>query len=110
MVPNDDDTRDFHQAFKDACDRHDPDYHPRFKKWCDEYFYLPHRQEPRGIGGIFYDNLDSGDWEKDFAFTRDVGLAFLDVFPATCPPSYEPRLDRGGTGTPAGTARALRGI
>jgi len=81
MVPNEADTRDFHATLKQACDRHDPEYHPRFKKWCDEYFYLKHREEPRGVGGIFYDYLDSGDWDADLAFTRDVGLAFLEVYP-----------------------------
>ncbi len=81
IVPDDADTRDFHAALKSACDRHDPAYYPRFKAWCDEYFFLKHRQEPRGVGGIFYDNHDSGDFERDFAFTRDVGLAFLDVYP-----------------------------
>lgn len=82
MEPAEEDARIFHAALKAACDAHDPDYHPRFKEWCDRYFYLPHRDEPRGAGGIFYDQLDGGDWDKDFAFTRDVGLAFLDVYPA----------------------------
>ncbi len=81
MYPNDDDTAAFHSAFKDACDRHDPAYYPKFKKWCDEYFYLPHRQEPRGVGGIFYDYLDTCDWDADFAFTQDVGKAFLEIYP-----------------------------
>ena len=82
VFPIEADTADFHGAYKDACDRHDADYYPKFKKWCDEYFFLPHRGETRGVGGIFYDNLDTGDWEKDFAFTQDVGRAFLDVYPA----------------------------
>jgi coproporphyrinogen III oxidase len=81
MVPNEEDTQDFHAALKEACDAHNENYHPRFKKWCDEYFFLPHRNEARGVGGIFYDRLDSGDWEQDFAFMRDVGLAFLKVYP-----------------------------
>jgi coproporphyrinogen III oxidase len=81
MYPDAADTADFHAALQAACDAHDPGYHPRFKAWCDEYFYLPHRDEPRGVGGIFYDYVDTGDWDTDFAFTRDVGLAFLDVYP-----------------------------
>ena len=75
------DTIDFHAAMKGACDAHDASYYPRFKKWCDEYFFLPHRNEPRGTGGIFYDHHNSGDWEKDFAFTQDVGRAFLSIYP-----------------------------
>jgi coproporphyrinogen III oxidase len=81
MYPNEDDTRDFHAACKAACDRHDPTYYERFKTWCDEYFLLKHRGEPRGVGGIFFDYLDTGDKERDFAFTQDVGRAFLDVYP-----------------------------
>lgn len=81
MVPDPADTETFHAALKAACDAHDPGYYPRFRKWCDEYFYLPHRGEPRGVGGIFYDDLDSGSHERDFAFTRDVGEAFLEVYP-----------------------------
>lgn len=81
MVENPQDTEIFHKAFQEACDRHDDTYYPKFKKWCDEYFYLPHRKEPRGVGGIFYDYVDTGDWERNFAFTQDVGRAFLDVYP-----------------------------
>lgn len=75
------DTQDFHNAFKEACDKHDESYFPKFKKWCDEYFFIKHRNESRGVGGIFYDYLDSGNWENDFAFTQDVGKAFLDIYP-----------------------------
>lgn len=75
------DTADFHNAFKTCCDRHDPDYYPKFKQWCDEYFFLPHRNEPRGAGGIFYDYVNSGDWDADFSFTRDVGESFLSIYP-----------------------------
>ena len=71
----------FHAAFKDACDRSDPDYYSKFKAWCDEYFHLPHRNEPRGVGGIFYDHLNSGDFDADFAFTQAVGKAFLAIYP-----------------------------
>ncbi len=72
----------FHAAMKSACDSHDPEYYPEYKQWCDRYFYLPHRDEPRGAGGIFYDNLNSGDWDADFAFTKDVGAAFRDGYSA----------------------------
>ena len=75
------DTLTFHAAMKQACDAHDPSFYAKFKDWCDTYFYLPHRDEPRGIGGIFYDHHDTGSWEKDFAFTQDVGRAFLSVYP-----------------------------
>jgi coproporphyrinogen III oxidase len=80
------DAATFHAAFQAACDRHDAGYYPRFRQWCDEYFFLPHRNEPRGLGGIFYDWLGrdepAGERLRDhFAFTRDVGEAFLDVYP-----------------------------
>jgi coproporphyrinogen III oxidase len=75
------DTADFHAALKAACDQFDPAWYPRFKKWCDEYFYLPHRGEERGVGGIFYDELAGGNFARDFAFTQAVGEAFLDVYP-----------------------------
>lgn len=71
----------FHGALKDACDRHDPSYYARFSKWCDEYFFLPHRGEARGAGGIFFDDLSFGTWADNFAFTQDVGRAFLEVYP-----------------------------
>jgi coproporphyrinogen III oxidase len=79
---DDPDTKSFHAALAAACAAHArvaP--YDRFKAWCDDYFQLRHRNEPRGIGGIFYDWLDSGDWEADFAFTQDVGRAFLRVYP-----------------------------
>jgi coproporphyrinogen III oxidase len=79
-APVAEDTAHFHAALKTACERHDTGYYPRFSKWCDEYFFIPHRGEARGVGGIFYDTLDTGSWEADFAFTRDVGLAFLDAY------------------------------
>ncbi|WP_253711259.1 oxygen-dependent coproporphyrinogen oxidase [Bradyrhizobium sp. WD16] len=72
----------FHGAMRAACDAHAAVApYDKFKTWCDEYFYLPHRKERRGIGGIFYDWLDSGDWEADLAFTQDVGRAFLSIYP-----------------------------
>jgi coproporphyrinogen III oxidase len=81
MFPDEADARDFHAALEAACATHDQSYYPRFKAWCDEYFYLKHRDEPRGAGGIFYDYIDTGDWDRDFAFTRAVGEAFLDIYP-----------------------------
>jgi coproporphyrinogen III oxidase len=80
MVEVPEDTAFFHGVLKAACDRHDPTYYPRFKAWADEYFMIRHWKEPRGVGGVFYDDLCTGDWEKDFAFTQDVGRAFLDAF------------------------------
>ncbi|WP_338446301.1 oxygen-dependent coproporphyrinogen oxidase [Pelagerythrobacter marensis] len=91
-IPRDEDTEEFHAALRAACAAHNPTYYERFSKWADDYFFIPHRGVHRGVGGIFYDHLEctgqdgeeSGEvaaWERHFAFTRDVGSAFLDVFP-----------------------------
>jgi coproporphyrinogen III oxidase len=75
------DSRHFHAVMREACEAHAAVApYDRFKAWCEEYFFLPHRQEPRGIGGIFFDYLDSGDWEADLAFTQDVGRAFIKAY------------------------------
>lgn len=81
-LDSDADTAAFHHHLKQACDAHNPAYYPEFKKWADEYFMITHRKKPRGVGGIFYDDLCTGDWEVDFAFTQDVGRAFLTAFEA----------------------------
>ena len=74
------DTAHFHAEMQAACDRHGPELYERYKAWADEYFFVPHRGRARGVGGIFYDDLNTGDWERDFAFTQDVGRAFLPAF------------------------------
>jgi coproporphyrinogen III oxidase len=79
--PFEEDTAAFHQALREACDSYRPDAYPEFKAWCDRYFFLPHRQEPRGVGGIFFDEVSSGSQDADFAFVREVGEAFLRVYP-----------------------------
>ncbi len=76
------DTLAFHAAMKAACDDHASGDYEAYRAWCDRYFYLPHRDEPRGTGGIFYDRLNTGDWDADFAFTKAVGQSFLEVYPA----------------------------
>ena len=85
-IPYPQDTEDFHARFRAACAAHNPTYYERFSKWADEYFYIPHRKRARGVGGIFYDDRNSGDWEADFALTQDVGRAFL--------PAYVPVVDK----------------
>lgn len=74
------DTAHFHAEMQGACDAHSPEYYAKFKAWADEYFFIPHRGRARGVGGIFYDDLNTGDWHRDFAFTRAVGEAFLPAF------------------------------
>ena len=69
----------FHSEIKKSCDKHNKNYYKKYKKWCDEYFYLPHRNEPRGIGGIFFD-YKKNNWEKDFSFVREVGISFKNIF------------------------------
>ena len=81
MFEDEEESGQFHHAFKDACNKHDQNYYDKFSKACDEYFYLKHREEARGIGGIFYDYLNSGNFDNDFAFTKDVGRAFRDIYP-----------------------------
>lgn len=81
MIEDPDNTAAFHTALKECCDAHPVADYAAYKAWCDRYFYLPHRDEPRGVGGIFYDNLDSGEWSDDFAFTKDVGQTFLHIYP-----------------------------
>ncbi|MEE4154851.1 MAG: oxygen-dependent coproporphyrinogen oxidase [Erythrobacter sp.] len=83
-IPYEEDTEEFHAAMRAACAAHNPTYYERYKKWADDYFFIPHRNVHRGVGGIFYDHLDSDEdeaWERNFAFTQDVGRAFLDIFP-----------------------------
>ena len=80
------DTAHFHATLQAACDAHAPEYYPKFKAWADEYFFIPHRGRARGVGGVFYDDLNTGDWAADFAFTQDIGRAFL--------PAFVPLVDR----------------
>ncbi len=81
VYENEKDTQDFHAAFKDACDKYEDGAYEKYKKECDEYFFIKHRGVPRGVGGIFYDYLNSGNFDRDFEFTQNVGKAFLDIYP-----------------------------
>ena len=91
MIANDSDSDFFHSAFEKVCRKHEVADYERFKKWCDEYFYVQHRNEPRGIGGIFFDYLESGDWKADFAFTRDVGSVFLSTYSSLVRRNFDKR-------------------
>jgi coproporphyrinogen III oxidase len=86
---DDPDSVAFHAAMKRACVSHPQVDYAKYKDWCDRYFYLPHRNEPRGIGGIFYDHHNCGEWDADFAFTQDVGRAFRDIYPALVRRNFE---------------------
>ncbi len=79
-IEYDEDTAEFHAVQKEHCDRHNQEFYPRFKAWADEYFYVPHRGRSRGVGGIFFDDHSTSNWEEDFAFTQDAGRAFLPAF------------------------------
>jgi len=79
-IEYDEDTQHFHAVQKARCDPHGAEVYPKYKAWADEYFFIPHRGRARGVGGIFYDDRNTGDWEKDFALTQDVGRAFLEAF------------------------------
>jgi len=103
-LPIEEDTAEFHAAMQAACDAHDPDHYPRFKAWADDYFYIPHRKVHRGVGGIFYDHLE-GDFDGNFALTRDVGEAFLDVYPRI----VRRRMDQPFTEADRATMLAWRG-
>jgi coproporphyrinogen III oxidase len=81
MIEDEQDTIKFHQAFKQACDKYDPEYYQRFKQWADEYFFIKHRNEARGVGGIFYDYINTDNFEADFAFTQEIGKTFLSIYP-----------------------------
>jgi len=105
-LPYAEDTEAFHSVLRAHCERHDADYYPRFKAWADEYFYVPHRGRARGVGGIFFDDLNTGDWGADFAFTQDVGRAFLPAFL----PVTERRRDTAWTEADRAAQLAHRGL
>lgn len=105
-IEYDEDTAHFHSVQKEHCDRHDDSYYPRFKAWADEYFFVPHRGRARGVGGIFLDDHNSGDWERDFSFIQDVGQAFLPAFV----PLTEKRRDMQWTDEDKETQLVHRGL
>ena len=105
--PDERDTADFHAALSQACARHDADYYPRFKAWCDRYFYLPHREEARGVGGIFYDDLNTGDWEADFGFTRMSAAPSWRSTPQSCAAAWASPGPRNNARTSSPAAAAM---
>ncbi|MBS0185410.1 MAG: oxygen-dependent coproporphyrinogen oxidase [Proteobacteria bacterium] len=81
VFPHHEETSKFHKKLQEVCDCYDLESYQKYKKWCEDYFFITHRNEARGVGGIFYDYVNSGDWDKDFIFTKNVGTAFLEIYP-----------------------------
>ena len=111
IYPNQQDTRDFHAALKATCDKHNPGYYPEYKAWCDEYFYLKHRDEPRGVGGIFYDYLSEGPkeegWNKNVDFHAGYWQNVFAYLLNACAPSHACTLDGRTASAPTGKTRTL---
>ncbi|MGB3723323.1 MAG: oxygen-dependent coproporphyrinogen oxidase [Pacificimonas sp.] len=105
-IPYPEDTVAWHADWAECCARHDVADGPRYREWCDEYFYVPHRKRARGVGGIFYDRLSSGDWDADFAFTKDVGETFL----AAYPPLVRKRMEQPWSGEDRQEQLKYRGL
>jgi coproporphyrinogen III oxidase len=84
MIEVTEETKFFHKVLKKTCDKYNPEYYPKYKKWADEYFLIKHWNETRGVGGIFFDDLNTGNWNADFNFTKDVGKAFLAAYVPLC--------------------------
>ena len=112
-IPYEEDTQEFHARFRAACAAHNPTYYERFSKWAEDYFFIPHRGVHRGVGGIFYDHLECAEetaFERNFAFTRDVGEAFLDSVSTYRAPPDGKRVHPGGQASSARMARPLCGV
>ena len=100
----------FHTPYRNACEKYEPGLYARYKKWADEYFWLPHRGEPRGVGGIFYDHHNGGDWERDFALTQDVGPRVFGRLPTALAQAYAHAMDRSRPRRATRATRSLRRV